>query len=272
MRKKLVIGILGLLGAIVTLTVATSFRANAREIRQSYDDTVLVFEETSGTIDLPYEPKPEEAPLNPTVTDHHEDIDGRTWEYFLYEARPGGSNQPLVLSLHGSGECGSGLDALRYGGSLAKYILDGSLEPDCIVLMPQCPSFGWDTTALKSLLDHVVLETEADPSRLSVTGVSMGGFGTWALLSEYPNLFRRAAPIASNATDLSGLANCTAEVLALSGTADGYDAQSGVDAVNAGRGTARHVWIDGAGHGDMCNIYANEEHNPLPFLLEEDQE
>lgn len=56
----------------------------------------------------------------------------------------------------------------------------------------------------------------------------------------------------------------------MSGTADGYDAQSGVDAVDGGAGHAEHVWVSGAGHGDMCNIYANDEYNPVPFLLGDD--
>ena len=205
-------------------------------------------------------------PLDPTITAHHVDLDDGSWDYYLYRARPTARNQRIILSLHGSGESGTGLEPLKWGGSLARYLIDGSLEPDCIVLMPQCPGESWDAAAVRSLLDHVIDITYADRSHVSVTGVSMGGFGTWSLLAAYPDLFESAVPIASDAIDVDALGACRARVLAMSGTADGYDAQGGVDAINAGGGVARHVWIDGAGHSDMCNIYGTSD-NPVPFLL-----
>lgn len=271
-RKNVIVGTIGLIVLTLAVLFGTQQLATAKEPKPNdRDDTqpVIILRETHDEIDLHYEPEPQDAPLAPEITEHYEDIDGNPWEYFLYEARPEGTGQPLILSLHGSGESGTGLETLRYGGSLAKYVLDGSMEPDCIVLMPQCPSFGWDVTALRALLDHVVRETGANPAMLSVTGVSMGGFGTWDMLAEYPTLFRYAAPIASNATNLPALADCTTDVLALSGTADGYDGQGGADAVDNGRGKGTHVWVPEAGHSDMCNIYSNEEYNPVPFLLGE---
>ena len=144
-----------------------------------------------------------EYEFRPTITENHVTIDGYSWGYWLYRARPDAKGQPLILSLHGSGESGDNLGALQGTSSLSRWILDGSLEPDCDVLMPQCPGFGWDTGALHSLLMQVTDELGSDMSRLGCTGVSMGGFGTWDLLSAYPTLFATAAPIASSGTNFS---------------------------------------------------------------------
>jgi poly(3-hydroxybutyrate) depolymerase len=136
--------------------------------------------------------------------------------------------------------------------------------------MPQDPVGGWSTEPTKALLDHVIEITHADKNRISVTGVSMGGFGTWSMLAAYPTFFESAAPIASDAyEDLSAVKS---RVLALSGTADGYDGQSGVDAINngTGGGHAEHKWVEGATHSDMCHIYADTTYNPMPFLMATD--
>lgn len=214
-----------------------------------------------------------EVPFAPTIEERHiVASDGSTWGFWLYQARPEAAGQPLVLSLHGSGECGDDLGLLCGTSSLSRWILDGTLEPDCDVLMPQCPSFGWDVEALHTLLMDVAAELGSDMSRISCTGVSMGGFGTWDLLNRYPTLFCAAAPVASSGTNggTEGLAGCTAKIRSLVGTADGYDSSGAVAAVCGGGGTAEQVWVEGAGHGDMCNVYGDPAHNPLPFLLGEE--
>lgn len=240
-----------------------SLKAENEKLKKEVEDAKKAAEDAKSNSSI-------DMQLDPTITAHHVDLDGASFSYYLYRARPKASGQPLILSLHGSGESGDYLEALKGTSSLSRWILDGSLEPDCIVLMPQCPGFGWDSGALKALLDHVVEITGADKSRLSCTGVSMGGFGTWDMLGAYPTLFEAAAPIASSASDFDALSAVTARVRALDGTADGYDSTAGVDAINngSGGGKAEHVWVDGAGHSDMCNIYGDEQFNPVPFLLD----
>jgi predicted peptidase len=101
---------------------------------------------------------------------------------------------PLVLFLHGAGERGTDLDLVTKHG-LPKLIREGQDFP-FIVLSPQCPEgTWWDTEMLLHLLDETVATHRVDPDRVYVTGLSMGGFGTWELLLRAPDRFAAAAPI-----------------------------------------------------------------------------
>jgi predicted peptidase len=101
---------------------------------------------------------------------------------------------PLMLFLHGSGERGSDLEKIKLHG-LPK-MLEAGLELPCIVVSPQCPSdTWWDTEALSALLDHLEKTLRVDPDRIYVTGLSMGGFGTWELAIRNPNRFAAIVPI-----------------------------------------------------------------------------
>ena len=210
------------------------------------------------------------AALNPTVETKHENINGYDWNYFLYQARPKAKKQKLIVFLHGSGEVGSDLSILENCWSLPHLINSEGYEPDCNILMPQSPEQGWNIEALKNLIDHVIEITKSDTAHISITGVSMGGFGTWDMIGTYPTFFEAAAPIASTPYNLDQLKNCTCRVMALSGTADGYDGTAGVDTIKNNQHTAAtHLWVEGATHSDMCNIYQDEKYNPIPFLLGE---
>ena len=101
---------------------------------------------------------------------------------------------PLILFLHGRGESGSNLDRVKRHG-LARR-LDEGLELPAIVVSPQCPAGGWWTTdVLSALLDEVSEQYAVDADRVYVTGLSMGGYGTWALARRYPDRFAAIAPV-----------------------------------------------------------------------------
>ena len=125
---------------------------------------------------------------------------------------------PVVLFLHGAGERGNDnetqltyMDKIFGSPSfLQKY--------PCYVILPQCAeNFRWCETdwtlpshtipdnisvylnAANQLLDSIVDAVNADTSRLYITGMSMGGFGTWDLISRYPQKFAAAVPICGGA-------------------------------------------------------------------------
>ena len=104
------------------------------------------------------------------------------------------SSWPLVLFLHGSGECGDDLELVKKHG-LPKLIAEGKEFP-FIVVSPQCPSDGWWHPAeLTALLDEIVEKFKVDADRIYVTGMSMGGFGTWSLAAYTPHRFAAILPI-----------------------------------------------------------------------------
>lgn len=101
---------------------------------------------------------------------------------------------PLVLFLHGAGERGDNLDRVLVHGP-PRLARDGRDFP-FILVSPQCPAgHRWDPEALLGLLDEVQTRYRVDGQRVYLTGLSMGGFGTWALASRYPERFAAIAPI-----------------------------------------------------------------------------
>ncbi|HEY3319071.1 MAG TPA: prolyl oligopeptidase family serine peptidase [Planctomycetota bacterium] len=101
---------------------------------------------------------------------------------------------PLVLFLHGSGERGDDLEKVKIHGP-PKLASKGKDYP-FILIAPQCPDGVWWLTAdLNHLLDEVSAKFRVDPERIYVTGLSMGGFGTWQLAMQYPQRFAAIAPI-----------------------------------------------------------------------------
>ena len=101
---------------------------------------------------------------------------------------------PLLIFLHGMGERGDDLNrVLRHGPP--KNVKDGNTTP-FIIVSPQCPKTEWwRVDKLGKLLDHLLATTKADPQRVYLTGLSMGGFGTWAWTAQEPGRFAAAVPI-----------------------------------------------------------------------------
>lgn len=102
---------------------------------------------------------------------------------------------PLIVYLHGAGERGEPFEKV-YRHSLPRYIQAGESFP-AVILVPQCPGrVVWNNIVfgLKELIDSVIREYRIDPRRVSITGQSMGGFGTWEMGLTYSNFFSCMAP------------------------------------------------------------------------------
>lgn len=119
---------------------------------------------------------------------------------YLLHLPPGysanGDPWPLVLFLHGAGERGSDVERVKLHGP-PKLIAAGQQIP-AIVVSPQCPADSWwpnHEEDLFLLLDDLVARLNVDESRIYLTGLSMGGYGTWALAAAEPERFAAAIPI-----------------------------------------------------------------------------
>jgi len=121
--------------------------------------------------------------------------------YLLYvppDYTKGEKPWPLVLFLHGLGESGQDLEKVKIHGP-PKLAAAGKDFP-FICASPQCPKGKWWSSpdrlaGLVALLDHLQKTLRVDPDRVYVTGLSMGGFGTWALAMKEPKRFAAIAPI-----------------------------------------------------------------------------
>lgn len=109
-----------------------------------------------------------------------------------YASRPG-KTWPLLLFLHGSGESGDDLAKVKVHGP-PKLIEAGERFP-FIIVSPQAKAFGWNAATLGALLDSLQAQYRVDPDRVYVTGLSMGGHGTWAIANAFPGRFAAIVPI-----------------------------------------------------------------------------
>jgi predicted peptidase len=121
-----------------------------------------------------------------------------TLNYLLYlpELYDQQESWPLLLFLHGAGERGDDLSLVKKHGP-PKLIDQGKSFP-MIVVSPQCPQGSWWTTRpleLTALLDEIASQYKVDPDRVYLTGLSMGGFGTWTLAAYSPQRFAAIVPI-----------------------------------------------------------------------------
>ncbi len=140
--------------------------------------------------------RPETGFLNRTML-----VAGKTFRYQVYVPAQWnkGKKWPVVLFLHGAGERGEdGLIQTQVG--IATAIRTHADRFPCIVVMPQCRRNVWWTNdemeaqALKAL-DQTIKEFKGDADRVYLTGLSMGGYGTWDLAYKYPGKFAALAPI-----------------------------------------------------------------------------
>ncbi|HWQ36771.1 MAG TPA: PHB depolymerase family esterase [Blastocatellia bacterium] len=134
--------------------------------------------------------------LNRTVTAGKE-----TYRYQVYVPENWNKKQkwPVILFLHGAGERGDdGLAQTDIGiGTAIRRYRD---RFPAVIVMPQCRKDVWwmepkmEEMALKAL-DQSVKEFNGDPQRLYLTGLSMGGYGTWAMARNHPGRFAAYVPI-----------------------------------------------------------------------------
>ncbi len=105
---------------------------------------------------------------------------------------------PVILFLHGAGERGNDIELVKKHGP--PKIVETKKDFPFIVVSPQSPGFGWDVLALNALLDEVQEKYRVDSDRVYLTGLSMGGYGTWALAAHAPHRFAAIVPICGGGT------------------------------------------------------------------------
>ncbi|QBD81636.1 phospholipase [Ktedonosporobacter rubrisoli] len=169
---------------------------------------------------------------------------------------------PLVLFLHGAGERGSNLDLVTRHGP-PKLIKEGQKFP-FIVVSPQCPyNERWITPShldtLAALIDEIEHNYAVDPERIYVTGISMGGFGTWSLAIANPQRFAAIVPICGGGDPSQVCAIRHLPVRAFHGAKDNVvplkRSQEMVEALQACHGNAQLTIYPDATHDSWTQTY-----------------
>ncbi|MCA9212363.1 MAG: prolyl oligopeptidase family serine peptidase [Planctomycetales bacterium] len=172
-------------------------------------------------------------------------------------------SHPLLLFLHGAGERGGNIEKVKIHGP-PKLIENGRDLP-FVVVSPQCEADQWwDPSALNDLLDVIVSKYKIDKQRIYVTGLSMGGFGTWALLQQTPTRFAAAIPICGggNSVRARHAKRIGTPIWAFHGAKDAVvpleESQKMVDAVKATKGDAQLTVYPDAEHDSWTKTYQDD--------------
>jgi len=100
---------------------------------------------------------------------------------------------PLLVFLHGSGERGTNIEMVK---NHSPFTYQNLMKLNVAILAPQCEAeVWWDTNAIYELIQSIAKNYNVDTSRIYLTGLSMGGWGTWKLATEHPELFAAVAPV-----------------------------------------------------------------------------
>jgi predicted peptidase len=215
--------------------------------------------------------------------------DGDTLPYrILYpEGYTGGKSYPLLLFLHGAGERGNDNQLQLVHG--AKLFLKPEIRAKypAIVVFPQCPKDqywarverdperidwafplyetpGKPMRLVMELVDMLVNDTKTDASRMYVGGLSMGGMGTFELLSRMPSRFAAAIPICGGGNPLTvPLYARNTALWVFHGDADAvvpvHLSRKMVEAAQQAGGQVRYTEYPGVNHNSWDNAFAEPE-------------
>lgn len=177
---------------------------------------------------------------------------------------------PMIVMLHGAGERGTNIEKIKVHGPAKLFDKNQScMGTRVILLAPQCPDGDiWSNFpgALMELILHIAKQENADMERISITGLSMGGFGTWTMLARYPDFFSAGAPVCGGG--ISWYINTQTPIRTFHGDADNvvpieYTYMT-VDSLRARGGNVEMTVYHGVAHD--CWTRAYEHTDLIPWL------
>jgi len=168
---------------------------------------------------------------------------------------------PLMLFLHGSGESGTNLAKVKVHGP--PKIVESKPEFPFVLVSPQSNGRGWNPETLNALLDDIIRKYRVDKHRVYVTGLSMGGYGTWALAAAYPQKFAAIAPICGGGNPADAKKLATVPVWVFHGAKDPVvpvqRSREMVEAIKAAGGDVTYTEYPEAKHDCWTETYDNPE-------------
>ena len=196
------------------------------------------------------------------VIEHREE----KWAFSFVEISPDEKkeNLPIIIQLHGAGEVGNGKEELQKVEVHGFSKLFRSEEKDCILIMPQCPRGTFWCAKIESLLlfiEEIIEEYKVDKSRVYLTGISMGGFGTWFTAMAKPSLFAAIAPVCGGGMPWNA-GSLDMPVFTIHGLSDSTVSpvlsEQMVEALESLGRDVTYVRLEGVGHNAWDYTYDND--------------
>jgi predicted peptidase len=186
----------------------------------------------------------------------------RKYSVFLPNTYDGKRSYPVVLFLHGSGERGNdGIMSAQVG--LGAAIYNHPEDYPLIAVFPQAEK-TWsadsdDARAALAALDDVLETYKADRNRIILTGLSMGGSGSWSIAAAHPERFAAVVPVCGRGQEENASILRALPVWAFIGDADRTESvlntRAMVAALRAAGGSARETEYRGVGHNSWDRAY-----------------
>ena len=204
--------------------------------------------------------------LPPAVSAKADNLNDYFWLYLpkRYEQASGEDPMPLIIYLHGSSRRGRVIEDVKANG-LAP-LMDNRDDFEFVVASPQALSKYpwqrcWQPNDLILLLDYLLANYHIDPKRVYLTGLSMGGYGTWSAIAHHSKRFAAAAPICGGGDPSGAMGIGKLPVWAFHGDADVVvpvgRSKEMVDAIKSTGGNARLTVYPDVGHDSYTRTYAN---------------
>jgi predicted peptidase len=197
------------------------------------------------------------------------DADGKEAKYVLFVPADykGDKSYPLILFLHGAGETGAdGQKQVQVG--LGPVVKKEEKTFPAFVLFPQSQERTWkadskDAQRALDILAAVQKEYKIDDKRLYLTGLSMGGFGTWSLAEKYPDRWAAIVPICGGGDPAAAKAIKDIPCWCFHGDADkAVNVERSRDMVKALKeagGNPKYDEYPGVGHNSWDKAYGTKE-------------
>lgn len=167
---------------------------------------------------------------------------------------------PLIVFLHGIGERGDDIHIVARSGGPIEKVKELGLK--VILVAPQCEKDKWwNADALDAVFDKIVADYPIDLSRIYLTGLSMGGFGTWDYITRHPGRVAAAIPIAGGGDPTKVAAIKDLPIWAFHGAKDNTvkieKSQAMVDALKALGSKVEFTIYPEGGHSVWNEAYAD---------------
>lgn len=194
-----------------------------------------------------------------------------------------GTRYPLVIFLHGAGERGNdNLSQLKYFPTWMAEQSARQAHP-CFVLAPQCrdeqkwvdvdwskiestpqsPTPTVDMLAVIAALEDTLQREPIDPARIYLTGLSMGGYGSWDLAARMPDRFAAVLPICGGGDEATAAKIKDLPIWCFHGDADTAvrveRSRTMIEALRAAGGAPKYSELAGVGHDSWTPAYRDPD-------------